>query len=213
MAPATVHVSGVTPTTGHDRRLEMKRQRHNRTNLSRFLSRIVHATEDFVDDTLDSADDFECDVRHSLSKALRCRDDRDWDRDRDWDDDWDHDGDDDWDGHGRRGPGRGRRGPGHGGHRHSGNGHDGHCGDGNGDNGDGHGGDGNGHDRVGHGGGNPPDSGGGGADAAPRRGSEGMGSDLGRGDRDKETTGEADRLRGEIADLTDRLTRISAGGR
>ncbi|PGH51292.1 hypothetical protein CRI70_07540 [Streptomyces sp. Ru87] len=53
------------------------------------MSRVVDATEDFVDDVLENADDLECDVRHSFSKALDCKDDDDWDDDDDgdWDDD------------------------------------------------------------------------------------------------------------------------------
>lgn len=71
-------------------------KRKRRASVSCYLKEIVDATEDFVDDVLDNADEFECDIRHSLSKALEGDDDDD-DRDRDRDRDCDHDDDDDWD--------------------------------------------------------------------------------------------------------------------
>lgn len=86
-------------------------RRHSRTSFSHALRRMVHVTEDLVDDALDRAGDFERGVRHSLSDALddddrgrrdRDRDDRDRD-DRDHDDDRDRDRDHrDHDGHDRR---------------------------------------------------------------------------------------------------------------
>ncbi|MFC8538158.1 hypothetical protein ACFUJY_30185 [Streptomyces sp. NPDC057249] len=79
-------------------------RRHSRTSFSHALRRMVHATEDLVDDALDRAGDFERGVRHSLSDAL---DDDRRPRDRDHDDHDDHDDDHDHDGHDRRrGPDR-----------------------------------------------------------------------------------------------------------
>ncbi|MFG7942207.1 hypothetical protein [Streptomyces cacaoi] len=76
---------------------------HSRTSITHYLNTIFDATEQFVSDVLDTAEDVESDVRHSLSRALDDRDDcRDDDRDDcrddrrddcrdewdDWNDDW-----------------------------------------------------------------------------------------------------------------------------
>ncbi|MEU0189893.1 hypothetical protein ABZ250_08560 [Streptomyces afghaniensis] len=87
-------------------RSRSRRRRNRRSSISCYLRDIVEATEDFVDDVLDDADEFECDIRHSLSKALDddcddcddCDDDddddcRDRDRDRGRDRDRDRDRD------------------------------------------------------------------------------------------------------------------------
>lgn len=72
-------------------------RRHSRTSFSHALRRMVHATEDLVDDALDRTGDFERGMRHSLSDALddddRHRHDRDHDDDE-HDDDREHDGHD-----------------------------------------------------------------------------------------------------------------------
>lgn len=58
-------------------------RRRSRSSFSHALRKIVHATEDLVDDALDRAGDIECGVRRSVSRALDDNDRDDWDGDCD----------------------------------------------------------------------------------------------------------------------------------